>query len=245
VRDGGGRDDRLPDRASVEHQRPDPPARPGCAHRHVPGPQRCGQTEVGAGQPQRVQDLSAQHGAQVAAGDALHNLAEDEPVAQDVVGGCLAGRVPRPGVFQGPHRAGPAGRGQGVTPQAACHRDAGAVLQYLPDRDGVLAVAAEFRPVPGHRVIQPQLAALGEQVHQHGGERLASREQQEKRVRPAPERPVKDHLAIADDAGLCDRPVPLDQPGQTAQCFRINASVLPHPADTPAQRPPPTLRPFT
>jgi hypothetical protein len=70
-------------------------------------------------------------------------------------------------------------------------------------------------------------------VHQHGRERLAGREQQEKRVRPTSEGPVKDHLAVGDDAGLRDRAAVLDQPGQTAECLRISASVLPHPPILP------------
>jgi hypothetical protein len=32
-----------------------------------------------------------------------------------------------------------------------------------------------------------------------------------------------------DDAGLPDRAAILDQPGQTAECLRISASMLPHP----------------
>jgi hypothetical protein len=48
-----------------------------------------------------------------------------------------------------PARAGPAGRGQGVTPQAAGHRDTGAVLlQHLPDRDGALVSRFPVLPTP-------------------------------------------------------------------------------------------------
>jgi hypothetical protein len=103
------------------------------------------------------------------------------------------------------------------------------VVQHLPDRDGVLGVPAEFRPVPRHRVIEIQHPALGKLVHQRGHEGLAGREDQEQRVRSAAERPVEHHLAVPQHPDLGDGPARFDQAHGTAQRARIHVSAFRQP----------------
>src|SRR5206468_1478504 len=99
---------------------------------------------------------------------ALDEFAEDESIADDVVGRNLPGRPRRSCSRQGPHRAVPVRRRQRITADPARERDTGPVLEYVPDRDAVLAVLAELRPVPGYWVVKGKQSTLGEQVHQHG-----------------------------------------------------------------------------
>ena len=45
----------------------------------------------------------------------------------------------------------------------------GGVGQELPDGDAALAVGGEFRPIPGHRVIEAQAAGIGQLHDGRGG----------------------------------------------------------------------------
>jgi hypothetical protein len=67
---------------------------------------------------------------------------------------------------------------------------------------GFLAVLGELRPVGGHRVVEGQSAAFGQEVYEQRGERLAGREHPEQVVRPAPKRPVEDHAPVPHHAQL-------------------------------------------
>jgi hypothetical protein len=99
-------------------------------------------------------------------------------------------------------------------------------MQDLPDRDGVLALLAELRPVPCDRVVQGQLAPLGQLMHEQGDERLAGREDPEQRIRPATECPIKDDLSLPQHAQLRDGAASPHQVHAVGQCRCIDTNIF-------------------
>jgi hypothetical protein len=85
------------------------------------------------------------------------------------------------------------------------------VLEDLPDGDRGLAVPPELGPVAGHRIIERELAAVGQLVHEHRHERLPGGEQQEQVIVAAAEALLEHDLAAAQQADLSGRTPRLDQ----------------------------------
>jgi hypothetical protein len=132
-------------------------------------------------------------------------------------------------LLDAPYGLVPVGHRQRVPRRAARDRQARAVLQHLPDRDRILAVLAEPRPVLGHAVVQGKLSALGEQVDQQRDERLAGREDPEERVRPAADGTVEDHLTFPHHAELGSPAPGLNQVQRLGQLWpRSSVHRAPH-----------------
>ena len=113
---------------------------------------------------ERLGDLGAQELAERATGDASGDLAEDESECHHVIalrgvwlpprlggGDVAAHAVPVQRLLRGQPGAGP--------------DHPGAVRHHHRDGDVVLAGLAELRPVFGHRCVQVDLAAVGQQMH--------------------------------------------------------------------------------
>ena len=122
----------------------------------------CGQADVHV-DAERFGDLGAQILPDGAAGDPAHHLAEDEAERHHVV--ALRGvRLP-PGFGGRELRADRVPvRGVGPVQPGARADHPGAVAHHHGDGDVLLAGLAELRPVPRHRRVQVELAAVGEQV---------------------------------------------------------------------------------
>ncbi len=130
---------------------------------------------------ERLGDLGAQELAQRAPSDPSGELAENEPEGHHVI---ALGGVWRPPWLGGGDVAAHAVpvqrllRGQpGTRPDHP-----GTVAHHHGDGDVLLAGLAEFRPVPGHRCVQVDLAAIGQQVHAGAGEALGAGEDTGQRV---------------------------------------------------------------
>jgi hypothetical protein len=175
----------------------------------------------------RLEHLAAQHLPERFAGHPLHDLAEEKAETEHVIGGHRADGVARARGGERTHRPVPVRRQDGVGRQASAVREAGPVLQYVTDRDRLLArpvaarpVAArpaaarlgELGPMVGDRVVEAEEPAGGEPVHEHRGQRFAGREEQERVVHPGPDRPLEDRLTVAQHAQLGGHSPPRHQP---------------------------------
>jgi hypothetical protein len=71
----------------------------------------------------------------------------------------------------------------------------------------------ELRPVPCDRVVQGQLAPLGQLVH-------------EQRVRPTPKCAIEDHLSVPQHGQLRDDAASPHQVDNVGQCRCIDANIF-------------------
>jgi hypothetical protein len=119
----------------------------------------------------RCGDLGAQILADGAAGDAAEHLAEDEPVRGHVVTLCCARLPPGFGDSQLATDVVPIAELLGGHP-GAWPDHAGAVTHHHRQRDVFLTGLPELGPIPGHRGLQVQFAAIGELMHAGGRQAL-------------------------------------------------------------------------
>ena len=109
-------------------------------------------------------DLLSEERAKRAAGDALDQFAEDEAEADHVVALCGPRRPPRFGRGQFGTDAIPVEHVRRLHPPLRAD-DARTVRHHHRDGDRFLARLGELRPVGGDRLVQVELATIGQQMH--------------------------------------------------------------------------------
>ncbi len=127
--------------------------------------------EIGA---ERLRDLFAEHGAERLAGDAAHDLADQETHGHRVIARRGAGLPIRFLRGEERDRALPIVEilfGDGLAPAG----ESGAVAHDLGDRDARFAARGEFRPIFRDRRVEVDQAAIGEQQRRQRRHRLGGR----------------------------------------------------------------------
>ena len=79
--------------------------------------------------------------------------------------------------------------------------------QQLRHGDTMLAAGAKFRDILRHRGIQRQQALLRQLMHQHRGDRLGGREQTDRGIRTADNRPTISGITRGIATRVANRPL--------------------------------------
>ena len=167
-------------------------------------------------------DLGAQILTDGAAGDAADHLTEDEAERHHVIalrGSRFPPRLRRRDLLAHPVPVG------GVVPvQPGARPDhAGPVAEHRGDRDVLLAGHTELGPVPRHRGVQVEFAAIGQQMHTGAGQPLGAGEDAGQGVLP----PAPAPAGIGVSAPQVDHQVAVD-PHRHGRADLVVLGEVPH-----------------
>jgi hypothetical protein len=130
----------------------------------------------------RVDEFVLQEGLQPPTADLLDQAADDPAVRERVIAMMLARAMRRLCARDHVEHVVPVEHLRGRFDHVRNAIEAGLVAKHMPDRDRVLAVLAELRPVPCDPIVVIREATIDEDVKQRGDDTLRGRERSGRRV---------------------------------------------------------------